>query len=83
MAIDPNDITLRIVRLLADQSCYPQESIKPESNLESDLEMDSLDMIETIMAVEEEFEITVLDEEIETCKTVADIIALVSQKGGV
>ena len=45
--------------------------------------MDSLDLIETCMAVEEEFDVMIDDEEAERYVTVGDIMELVMLKGGV
>lgn len=59
-----------------------EDSIKPETTLEDGLEMDSLDVIQAFMLIEDEFDIIVADEEIEPCKTVADIIDLVTKKVG-
>ena len=73
----------RIAYILADQSCHPQDSITPETILESGLGMDSLDIIQAVMLIEDEFDITIEDSEIEPCKTVSDIIELVTRKGGV
>lgn len=57
--------------------------VKPEDELEGRLAMDSLDKIELVMAVEEEFEVEITDDEAEACKTVADVVALVERlKGG-
>ncbi len=76
------DIFKGIARILAEQSCHPEDSIKPETTLEDGLEMDSLDVIQAFMLIEDEFDIIVADEEIEPCKTVADIIDLVTKKVG-
>ena len=56
--------------------------MKPDSKLVADLGMDSLDLIETCMAVEEEFEFMFKDEEADHCATVGDIMDLVVLKGG-
>ena len=45
--------------------------------------MDSLDIIQAVMLIEDEFDIVIEDAEIEPCKTVGDIINLVIRKGGV
>ncbi len=73
----------RLFALVAEQSGFPADDIKPESNLVSDLGMDSLDLIETCMAVEEEFDVMIDDEEAERYATVGDIMDLVVLKGGV
>lgn len=62
---------------------FKPEDVKPEDELEGRLAMDSLDKIELVMALEEEFEVMITDEEAEACKTVADVVALVERlKGG-
>ena len=45
--------------------------------------MDSLDVIQAVMLIEDEFDIVIEDAEIEPCKTVGDIIEIVTRKGGV
>ncbi len=76
------EMKARLIKLIADQAGFPADDIKPESNLVSDLGMDSLDLIETCMAVEEEFEIEISNEEAERYVTVGDIMDLVVLKGG-
>ena len=51
----------RIAYILAEQSFHPQDSIQPETMLESGLEMDSLDVIQAAMLIEDEFDITIED----------------------
>ena len=63
--------------LLADQLGIEELGIKPESNLIEDLGADSLDEVEIVMAIEEEFDVEIADEKMSSCKTVADLIALV------
>lgn len=56
------------------------EEIKPESRFVDDLDFDSLDQIEVLMVIEEEFGVEISDEEAETIVTVADAVALVTAK---
>ena len=76
------EIKARLIKLVADQAGCPPEIVKPDSKLVADLGMDSLDLIETCMAVEEEFEVMIDDEEAERYATVGHIIDLVVMKGG-
>lgn len=71
----------RVARIVAEQSGHKVESVKPESQLVADLGMDSLDIIETVMAAEEEFAVEISDEQADRLATVADITAIV-EKGG-
>lgn len=54
-------------------------SVTPEKNLVEDLGADSLDRVEIAMALEDEFAIEVTDEDGESCKTVQNIIDLVTK----
>jgi acyl carrier protein len=69
----------RIVAIVAENSGIPASDIKPESNFAEDLGMDSLDVVETTLSIEEEFKITLPLEETDTFNTVADLIAAVEK----
>jgi len=71
---DKTEITKRVTDILTDQLVVDPSQVKPETNLVSDLGTDSLDDVELIMAIEEEFNIEIPDDEFEKLKTVADII---------
>ena len=55
-------------------------AITPEANFADDLDADSLDLVELVMALEEEFDISVEEEELSAVATVADALALVESK---
>ncbi len=60
--------------ILIEQLGIDGDSISPESSLIDDLNADSLDMVELVMAMEQEFGISIPDEEAERIKTVGDAI---------
>lgn len=60
-----------IIGIIARYCDIPEDQVKPESRLEEDLILDSLDIIELAMDIEEEFDVEI--EELEV-KTVGDII---------
>ena len=64
----------RIMNLLADKLGYERCEIKEEQNLVTELGIDSLDMVEIIMGIEEEFGLKIDDKEVEGIKTVEDLI---------
>ncbi len=68
----------KIVDLIADKLCKKPDQIKPESRLVEDLGADSLDIVELIMAFEDEFGVSLPDEEIAKLKTVGDIIKFIN-----
>lgn len=63
----------KIREMLANQLNIEIDKIKEDSKIIEDLGADSLDMIEMLMALEEEFGITVPDDKADSLKTVGDI----------
>jgi acyl carrier protein len=55
-------------------------AVTTEANFADDLDADSLDLVELVMALEEEFDITVEEEELADVATVGDAVALVESK---
>lgn len=70
----------KLRKLLADQLNLAPEKITAESKIIDDLGADSLDIVEMLMVLEEEFNITVNDEESVNLKTVGDIVKLIDSK---
>lgn len=64
----------RVKRLICDQLGLKEEQVKDESSFVDDLGADSLDTVELVMALEEEFEIEIPDEEAEKITTVREAI---------
>ncbi|MDD7182280.1 MAG: acyl carrier protein [Peptostreptococcus porci] len=68
----------RIREIISEQlNIENPETLKMDTNLLEDLDADSLDAVEIIMNIEEEFEIKIPDEEIDNVKTIGDIISLI------
>ena len=67
----------KIKEILADQLDIEENAITPDSLLVEDLGADSLDAIDIVMSVEDEFGIEVPDEIIEKIESVSDIITFV------
>ncbi|NTX08474.1 acyl carrier protein [Myxococcus sp. CA051A] len=67
-------IETKVKGIIADQLGVGEDEIKPESSFIEDLGADSLDIVELVMAMEEEFEVEIPDEEAENIKTVGDAI---------
>lgn len=60
----------KVKSIIADQLSVEEASVKPEASFINDLGADSLDTVELIMALEEEFGIEISDEEAEKIQTV-------------
>jgi acyl carrier protein len=71
-------IEAKVKSIIADQLGVGEDEIKPESSFIEDLGADSLDIVELVMAMEEEFEVEIPDEEAENIKTVGDAISYIN-----
>ncbi len=67
-------IEQKVKNIIADQLGVGEEEIKPTASFIEDLGADSLDIGELVMAMEEEFEVEIPDEEAENIKTVQDAV---------
>ena len=65
-----SNIEERVKKIIIEQLGVKEEEVKPEASFENDLGADSLDTVELVMALEEEFETEIPDEEAEKIKTV-------------
>ncbi|RYZ40177.1 MAG: acyl carrier protein [Myxococcaceae bacterium] len=75
---DTKTVEAKIKSIIADQLGVGEDEIKPESSFIEDLGADSLDIVELVMAMEEEFEVEIPDDEAENIKTVGDAINYVT-----
>ena len=71
----------KIKEIVADQLGIDEDDIKLESNFKEDLEADSLDLFELVMALEEEYVVEIPSEDLEKIATVNDIIEYLKNKG--
>ena len=67
----------RIRKLLAEQLDIDEEKITMDSNILEDFEADSLDVVDMVMSLEDEFGVEIPDEEIENLHTVGDVVRYV------
>jgi acyl carrier protein len=69
----------QVVDLLVDQNgILKPETVTAHSRLTEDLELDSLDKVELIMALEEKFDVNIDDDKADACVTVGDVWELLS-----
>ncbi len=74
------EIFEKVKTIVADQLSVDAGDVKPEANFANDLSADSLDVVELVMALEEEFEIEIPDEAAEEIKTVQDAVDFIGGK---
>jgi acyl carrier protein len=70
----PDDVMSRVIRVIAETQRIPVESVKPESTFE-ELKIDSLDGINIVFAIENEFDINVPDDAAKSLRSVNDVAA--------
>ena len=64
----------KLKEIVAEQLEIEAESITADTRLNEDLNADSLDVVEILMALEDEFGVDIHDEEIEKMKTIGDVV---------
>lgn len=69
----------RIKVLIENEMNIPAESVTLESKIAEDLGADSIDAIELIMGIEEEFDIEISDDEAMAIKTVGDLVDVINK----
>ena len=69
----------KVCKMLADQLGIEADSIKPEQEVVKDLGADSLDVVELMMALEDEYGITLPESDVESVKTVQDIVNMMEK----
>lgn len=72
----------RVKKIVVEQLGVKEEEVKPESSFVDDLGADSLDTVELVMALEEEFECEIPDEEAEKITTVQQAVNYVNEHLG-
>ena len=67
----------KVKAILAEQFDVEEDKITEDTDLQEDLGADSLDVVDLLMAIEDEFEIEVPDDEIENLKSVGALVAYI------
>lgn len=64
----------KVKAILSEQFDVEEDKITPDTNIVDDLGADSLDVVDLLMSIEDEFEIEVPDDEVENMKTVGKVV---------
>lgn len=72
-------MTKEIIKIIANIAEVPEKSLNKNTNLLSDLDLDSLDLVELISEIEEKYEIEIPDNEIKKIQTIDDVVNFLSQ----
>ena len=74
------DVLAKVQAVIADKLEVDALKITPEANFTDDLGADSLDVVELVMALEEEFDVEIPDEEAEKLQTVQSVVDYINTK---
>ncbi|MCR5478404.1 MAG: acyl carrier protein [Ruminococcus sp.] len=70
----------KIKSIIVDQLDADETEVTMEANIQDDLGADSLDVVDLVMSIEENFDIEIPDEDVENIKTVGDIVKYIEAK---
>ncbi len=81
MAVTEN-LEERVKKIIIEQLAVDSAEVTPPAQFVQDLGADSLDTVELVMALEEEFDIEIPDEDAEKIKTVGEAVRYITEKSG-
>lgn len=76
------DIEAKVKSIICEQLNVAEEDVVPEASFVDDLGADSLDQVELIMAMEEEFDLSIPDEDAEKIATVQNVVDYIKKAKG-
>lgn len=74
------DIFEQVKKILCDQLDLDEEQVTEDSEVIDDLGADSLDIVDLVMTLKEEFDTEIPDEDIENLRTVGDIVKYIEER---
>ncbi len=75
-----SELELKVIKIVAEKLSIDEKSVTIASRFQEDLGADSLDVVELLMEIEEEFGVSISDEESEKLVTVGDAVRFISVK---
>jgi len=75
-----SSVEARVKEIVCEQLGVSDDEVTPEASFIEDLGADSLDIVELVMALEEEYEMEISDEDAEKIKTVQDVIHYIERR---
>lgn len=70
----------KVKELISEQLDVKADDITEASNIQNDLGADSLDVVDLVMALEDEFDVEIPEDQVENIKTVGDIVKFIEDK---
>ncbi|MDE6776239.1 MAG: acyl carrier protein [Ruminococcus sp.] len=69
----------KVKEIIMEQLDVEEDTVTPEANIQDDLGADSLDIVDLIQTIEDEYDITIPDEAVEEIKAVGDIVSYIEK----
>ena len=70
----------KVKEIIVDQLDVEEEKVVAGANIQDDLGADSLDVVDLVMSLEEEFDVEIPDDDVDSIKTVGDIVKYIEDK---
>ncbi|MCH8273464.1 MAG: acyl carrier protein [Armatimonadetes bacterium] len=80
--MDEEQILARVKKIIEAELGRKEEEVTPSSSFTEDLGADSLDVVQVVMALEDEFGIDIPDEDVEAMRTVQNAVDYIKSKAG-
>lgn len=80
MKLDAKELELKLIKIVAEKLNIEEKNVTAASRFQEDLGADSLDIVELLMEIEEEFGVNISDDESERLKTVGDAVKYIAAK---
>ncbi|MCM3214781.1 acyl carrier protein [Niallia taxi] len=75
-----SDVLERVTKIVVDRLGVEESEVKPEASFKDDLGADSLDVVELVMELEDEFDMEISDDDAEKIATVGDAVNYISNR---
>lgn len=69
----------KVKTIVVEHTSVGEDSVTLEASFQDDLDLDSLDIMDLLMVLEEEFDVQIPDEELQKMKTVGDVVNYISE----